>query len=411
MGSEEGAVKRARQNALIRRQVAERAIASHGGSKRHVMALLSPRPVGALSARASIEQAKTERPVLAPHQPSALSARGREVIQGHRDADPTRVDKVDSTMSPLPTRQSLISNSTEPRPKGALEQSILPRGSLQPLPRGSLLPRGSMAVAINHQRPARPEWNAGTTDRSDQLESDQGGQKALTATKNRMTFVAFRQTHKVSPEVMPLVPPLKIKEPEEERVKRLMKRFAFSEEEVRRVMGYYKSALRYGDLEDVEAEPALPVQGLKNWLCQFSGIDENQPLGHLLDPEWSKETCLSEDEFLAWYNSRQWSEEIMVPDPLERRVRHFCKKQGYHISDVERVKAAFEKADRDSSGLLDQQEFAACYAGLVGVDPCEVVESRFRILWEEVDEDHNGTIDLLEFAKWYLRVNPPGKGK
>lgn len=75
------------------------------------------------------------------------------------------------------------------------------------------------------------------------------------------------------------------------------------------------------------------------------------------------------------------------------------------------MKAAFEKADKDSSGVLDQQEFAACYAGLVGVDPLEVVESRFRILWEEVDEDHNGAIDLLEFAKWYLRVNPPKRGK
>lgn len=102
-------------------------------------------------------------------------------------------------------------------------------------------------------------------------------------TKNRMTFVAFRQNKDAPPDVMPLVPELKIKEPEEERVKRIIKRFAFSsEEEVRRVMGYYKTALeRYRDPEDAEDDEAelLPVQGLKNWLCQFSGIDENQPLG------------------------------------------------------------------------------------------------------------------------------------
>lgn len=409
MGSEEGgvSVRRSRQSALLRRQVAESAIASHGGSKRHMMALLSSRPAGLLSAKAATEQAKTERQVLpqASHRPSgALSARGREVIHGRDPTDPT-TEKVDSAMLTVPTRQNIISNSKETRNKGPVEQSILPRGSM--LHRGTVLPRGSIAVAMK-ERP-RPD-HPGTTDQLD----GQGGRRSL-MTKNRMTFVAFRQNKDAPPDVMPLVPELKIKEPEEERVKRIIKRFAFSsEEEVRRVMGYYKTALeRYRDPEDAEDDEAelLPVQGLKNWLCQFSGIDENQPLGHLLDPEWSKETCLSEDDFLEWYNSHQWSEEIMVPDPLERRVRHFCKTEGYHISDVERVKAAFEKADKDSSGVLDQQEFAACYAGLVGVDPLEVVESRFRILWEEVDEDHNGAIDLLEFAKWYLRVNPPKRGK
>lgn len=92
MGSEEGgvSVRRSRQSALLRRQVAESAIASHGGSKRHMMALLSPRPAGLLSAKAATEQAS--------HRPSgALSARGREVIHGRDPTDPT-TEKVDSAM-------------------------------------------------------------------------------------------------------------------------------------------------------------------------------------------------------------------------------------------------------------------------------------------------------------------------
>eukprot|EP00435_Cladocopium_sp_Y103_P071622 s637_g38.t1 len=177
MGTEEGGVKRARQNALLRRQVAESAIASHGGSKRNVMALLSPRPAGSFSAaKVATEQAKTARQVLPHevgqarhHRPSgALSARGREVIQTRY---PTRTEKVDSAMSTLSTKrtsvESIISDSKETRSKCPVEQqSILPRGSM--LHRGTVLPRGSIALSAMK---ARPDLQYPGT--SDQAESGQ----------------------------------------------------------------------------------------------------------------------------------------------------------------------------------------------------------------------------------------------
>ena len=96
---------------------------------------------------------------------------------------------------------------------------------------------------------------------------------------------------------------------------------------------------------DVEA--GLPVQGLRDWIRGFSGVDESQSVSHLIDPDWpqalrrtflkamrAEEKLLSEEEFFAWYTRSQWTEEIMVPDPLERRLRHFCRTQGYHITDV-----------------------------------------------------------------------------
>ncbi|CAE7679407.1 unnamed protein product, partial [Symbiodinium pilosum] len=104
---------------------------------------------------------------------------------------------------------------------------------------------------------------------------------------------------------------------------------------------------------------------------------------------------LTEDDFVSWYNNKQWSEEIMVPDPQERKLRRFCKQQGFKITDVERVKAAFDKADKDGSGYLDQQEFQQVYSKLEGIDISQVNETKFRILWQEVDEDFSGSIDLL----------------
>lgn len=377
--------------------------------------MADPNAAGSIIAsKLPTEEVKTARevPPEARLRPSgALSARGREVVH----SKPLRTEKVESATSTLSTKrtslESIISDSREIRNTGPpIEpQSILPRGSM--LPRGDAMPRGSVAVspmkARSHDR-SREE--AKLNENLPAVQAVQGLRR--TNSKTRMTFVAFRKA-KAPDNVPAATVKLKVKESDADRVKRYTKRFGFSgEEEVKRVRGYFQTALETHCDPDDESqasqdEELLPVQGLRSWLCAFSGVEEGQPLGHLMDPDWSKDKCLTEDEFFEWYNNHQWNEELMVPDPLERRVRHFCKKQGYHISDVERVKSAFEKADKDSSGVLDQQEFAACYADLVGVDPSEVVESRFRILWEEVDEDHNGSIDLLEFAKWYLRVNPP----
>ncbi|CAE7928205.1 unnamed protein product, partial [Symbiodinium sp. KB8] len=155
--------------------------------------------------------------------------------------------------------------------------------------------------------------------------------------------------------------------------------------------------------------PDTPSRG------QHCGLDPEKTVpGHLLESDWPKDfedVELTEEDFVSWYNNKQWSEEIMVPDPQERQLRRFCKKQGFKITEVERVKAAFDKADKDGSGALDHYEFQQVYCQLEGIDVSQVNETKFRILWQEVDEDFSGSIDLMEFAKWYLNVAPMPKPK
>lgn len=35
-----------------------------------------------------------------------------------------------------------------------------------------------------------------------------------------------------------------------------------------------------------DGEAGLPVQGLRDWIRGFSGVDESQSVSHLIDPDW-----------------------------------------------------------------------------------------------------------------------------
>eukprot|EP00930_Biecheleria_cincta_P034922 TRINITY_DN24065_c0_g1_i1.p1 TRINITY_DN24065_c0_g1~~TRINITY_DN24065_c0_g1_i1.p1 ORF type:complete len:479 (+),score=80.41 TRINITY_DN24065_c0_g1_i1:110-1546(+) len=150
---------------------------------------------------------------------------------------------------------------------------------------------------------------------------------------------------------------------------------------------------------------SLPsVQSLICTMCHLPA-DESLPV-HLVDADWhapSEDYRLGPEGFIAWWKNHQWCEEIMVPDPDERKVRQFCRDQDYDLPEVERVKAAFDKADQNGSGKLDPAEFRAAVASLQNPDESAINDATFLKLWKEVDADSSGTIELLEFAKWYLQ--------
>ncbi|CAE7297066.1 unnamed protein product [Symbiodinium microadriaticum] len=142
--------------------------------------------------------------------------------------------------------------------------------------------------------------------------------------------------------------------------------------------------------------PDTPSRG------QHCGLDPEKTVpGHLLESDWPKDfeapvftkfACGTSGR----YNNKQWSEEIMVPDP-----------------QVERVKAAFDKADKDGSGALDHYEFQQVYCQLEGIDVSQVNETKFRILWQEARvffaaiATQDSFALLLSFERW---MRTSGKG-
>eukprot|EP00439_Symbiodinium_sp_Y106_P056079 s892_g7.t2 len=351
---EASAAKRARQSALLRRQLAESTISSHGG-KRH----------GPLE-----------------------------------DSSPFQRLQRRDDMDMRPVRQESLR-----RDKFASEPSRAP-----PTDVGNLLDPG------NFSRNPSPESDlseyAGdrmvkTVSKASSKGSKQRG-IARSASGRQMTFQAFRlRTQNPDPNEGKVVEVVEEETPEQ-RARRHAKTTGLHLGDVRRIQSLFNQALALGEVKGKK----LPLEHFRTWLCQHCG----------LDPE-KTDVELTEEDFVSWYNNKQWSEEIMVPDPQERSLRRFCKKQGFKITEVERVKAAFDKADRDGSlgwpevnrntiaphvpqdpyemnGALDHYEFQQVYCQLEGIDVSQVNETKFRILWQEVDEDFSGSIDLMEFAKW-----------
>ncbi|CAJ1365823.1 unnamed protein product, partial [Effrenium voratum] len=177
----------------------------------------------------------------------------------------------------------------------------------------------------------------------------------------------------------------------EDRARGFMKRYGLGAVEVGRLLNLFDSALASCNQQKAGC---LRVSDFAAWICVYSGLNPNRPVpGHLLEP-WPQDSLLTVEDFFAWHHNHQWNEEIMVPDPKERQLRHFCKKQGYHVNDVEAVKAAFDRADKDGSGMLDHHEFQACYASLEGIEVSQVNEAKFRVLWQEAERTERGA-DLV----------------
>lgn len=414
---EASAAKRARQSALLRRQLAESTISSHGG-KRHgpledsspfqrlqrrddvdmalgasmkTLTLPLPSQIEDYSpARTAREKSPSPETVKAKTT-GALSARAaREVLEPHAQTlkparqEPLRRDKFASEPSRAPPTD--VGNLLDP---GNFSRNPSPESDMSE-------PAGDRMVK--------------TVSKASSKGSKQRG-IARSGSGRQMTFQAFRlRTLNPDPNEGKVVEVVEEETPEQ-RARRHAKTTGLRLGDVRRIQSLFDQALALGEVKG----KTLPLEHFRTWLCQHCGLDPEKTVpGHLLESDWPKDSEdveLTEEDFVSWYNNKQWSEEIMVPDPQERQLRRFCKKQGFKITEVERVKAAFDKADKDGSGALDHYEFQQVYCQLEGIDVSQVNETKFRILWQEVDEDFSGSIDLMEFAKWYLNVAPMPKPK
>lgn len=139
-------------------------------------------------------------------------------------------------------------------------------------------------------------------------------------------------------------------------------------------------------------------------------IPANEPLPeHLMLRQWAHADTdgsgtLNFKEFLLWSLNTAYSEEMMVTDPLERQLRAVARNLRVPITDVERVKAIFDKFDLDGSDSIDEDEFNKALFILMEVtNPSELPENKLKRYWRDADVSGNGEINFEEFLLWYLR--------
>lgn len=145
-------------------------------------------------------------------------------------------------------------------------------------------------------------------------------------------------------------------------------------------------------------------------------LPDSAPVPHqLLAPMWKlanqdKNDMVDFEEFLLWSQGTAYVEEVLVPNPSERRLRQVARDNDLVLLDVERIKVVFDQFDADGSGYIDEEEFKHVLIMLMKVkNPADVSEKKLKRYWREIDSDSSGEVNFEEFVLWYFRCFDPNK--
>lgn len=109
------------------------------------------------------------------------------------------------------------------------------------------------------------------------------------------------------------------------------------------------------------------------------------------------------EEFVLWTSRHEFTEEWLVADESERKLRKFVRLHGLCIADVDQVRVVFRKLDTDDSGTLDAEEFKTALCTMLGAKRREDIPAlTLQRYWKEVDVDQDGEVTFEEFAMWYF---------
>lgn len=185
-------------------------------------------------------------------------------------------------------------------------------------------------------------------------------------------------------------------------VVRLARKHQLSVEEVRERKAEF-------DALDRDRSGTLSVEELIAAIRVRCNLEFDEPIPpHLLSSTWASadkdsDGLVNFEEFLCWSISIAYSEEMLVTDPEERRMRRMARENGLLLPDVERVKDVFNRFDRDGTGSIDEVEFRSALHALMNLkNPNDMSLKKMQRYWLEVDTDRSGTIEFDEFLLWYF---------
>merc|ERR1719183_3499065 len=105
-------------------------------------------------------------------------------------------------------------------------------------------------------------------------------------------------------------------------------------------------------------------------MCNLTA-EEDIP-SHLLEEQCKKigiASWVKFEAYLTWAVATAFSEEVMVPDASQRRLRAVARIHGIPYHDLERLKSKFDSYDNDGNGVIDFYEFQKVVIDLVHRGP------------------------------------------
>lgn len=132
---------------------------------------------------------------------------------------------------------------------------------------------------------------------------------------------------------------------------------------------------------------------------------ENIP-PHLLQGMHAQSDAIGFEDFLQWSVNTAWTEEMLMPNHEERKLRQLARQQEIPLPDVERIKRIFDHFDTNKSGMIEEEEFRGMVYKLLKVkNTADIPVKRLQRYWREIDLDSGGTISFKEFLIWYRKAN------
>lgn len=161
---------------------------------------------------------------------------------------------------------------------------------------------------------------------------------------------------------------------------------------------------------DTRQDGLLSVDEFKQLVRRKCNLPQDGPVpSQLLAPmlkrlDGNLDRYIDFEEFLIWSIETAFTEEILVPNPMERYIRHIARSNGYDLLEVERVKAFFDKYDTDNNGVIDSREFKQLLVAILNLkNPADASESMLKRLWRDVDADGSGEITFEEYVSWHFK--------
>lgn len=163
---------------------------------------------------------------------------------------------------------------------------------------------------------------------------------------------------------------------------------------------------------DINGDLVLTQKEFENVVRDMCGLPADEAIpSHLLSSAWrasdtDNDGVISFEEFLLWCNSVQYTEEMMCPDPEERKLREMARQLGLSVSDIEQLKTKFDKVDTDRKGSIDEDAWKLIVCELARLEPSDFTNKRWRRYWMDATPGNNaGFISLVAFIMWWTSVS------
>lgn len=184
----------------------------------------------------------------------------------------------------------------------------------------------------------------------------------------------------------------------------LSKKHCLSLEETRKLWDEFRSF-------DTKGRGHLSFEEFEHSVRKKCNLDPNEEIpAHLLEDQIKKigiTGWVKFEAYLMWAVATAFSEEVMVPDPDQRRLRKLAREHGIAYTDLEEIQAVYQKFDEDGSGDIDFHEFSKILIELhKGPKATEPNTKTLRRYFTEIDVDGGETIDFAEFLQWFLNCGP-----